>query len=396
MSLGENSACSPNGNASRPLPPPPTGHDPHLDLLRGLAALLVLFGHLRVFLFVDYQQAEEGMGPLGSAFYFLTGFGQQAVMIFFVLSGFFIHGAIRRAEERGRWSWSGYAVDRLARLWVVLIPALALTLFWDTVGQLYSDSGFYQGEPSARRHFGPDGEGVSLDPITLLGNLAFLNTIVVENYGSSSQLWSLANEFWYYVLFPLWLFAARRRNLALLAVALLLSAALPFHILFLFPVWLTGAALYEIHHRGWGRDIGASRRFFIAALLLLAAVLILSRFHLLPFLVKEYAIGFATATLLFALLHAKPSAGPRYRRVAGWLSRISYSLYLSHLAMIAALLSITLGEQRLAPSPAGFALFIGLALLALFQATALYHLFEQHTGRVRRYLHGLFPEGALR
>ena len=35
-----------------------------------------------------------------------------------------------------------------------------------------------------------------------LGNAAFLQRILVPELGTNGPLWSLANEFWYYLLFP--------------------------------------------------------------------------------------------------------------------------------------------------------------------------------------------------
>jgi hypothetical protein len=67
----------------------------HLDLLRGLAALLVLAGHLRAYIFqsaVDLEQAGLQLGVLGKVFYFATELGHQAVMVFFALSGYLVGG----------------------------------------------------------------------------------------------------------------------------------------------------------------------------------------------------------------------------------------------------------------------------------------------------------------
>jgi peptidoglycan/LPS O-acetylase OafA/YrhL len=38
---------------------------------------------------------------------------------------------------------------------------------------------------------------------TFVGNLAFLQTIAVPIFGTNGPMWSLANEFWYYLIFPL-------------------------------------------------------------------------------------------------------------------------------------------------------------------------------------------------
>ncbi len=64
---------------------------PYLDSLRAGAAICVLVSHLRSFLFVDWPYVTNKNILLG-AFYFLTGLGHEAVVVFFVLSGFFVGG----------------------------------------------------------------------------------------------------------------------------------------------------------------------------------------------------------------------------------------------------------------------------------------------------------------
>ena len=89
----------------------PRPHYTYLDLARGLAAPAVFAGHLRAFVFVDFQQAGQ-LGLFWKIFYFLTGLGHSAVMVFFVLSGFLIgenvarsvHQAVERtAIQRTTW-----------------------------------------------------------------------------------------------------------------------------------------------------------------------------------------------------------------------------------------------------------------------------------------------------
>ena len=67
--------------------------DSTLDLVRGLSALLVMLGHLRSFLFLDFGELH-GAGVIAKLFYFCTGLGHQAVMVFFVLSGYFVGGSV--------------------------------------------------------------------------------------------------------------------------------------------------------------------------------------------------------------------------------------------------------------------------------------------------------------
>ena len=94
-----------------------------LDLVRGLAALLVLAGHLRAYVFQSYGEASQ-MGVALKAFYFATGLGHEAVIIFFALSGFLVGGKALQDLLARRFSWSRYLLRRLTRLWIVIVPAL--------------------------------------------------------------------------------------------------------------------------------------------------------------------------------------------------------------------------------------------------------------------------------
>src|SRR2546426_11727302 len=85
---------------SSPPPPLQPATSAHLDMIRGLAACAVMWGHVRGLFFVDYGnlQAPTLMTKL---LYEITGFGHESVMVFFVLSGFFISTAISKRYAKG-------------------------------------------------------------------------------------------------------------------------------------------------------------------------------------------------------------------------------------------------------------------------------------------------------
>ncbi len=96
---------------------------------------------------------------------------------------------------------------RLTRLWVVLLPALVLTVALDLAGlRLFPQS--------TSIYHGPAGQSEvranlihTLSPLVVAGNASFLQTILVPTAGSNIALWSLSNEFWYYLAFPFLVFA---------------------------------------------------------------------------------------------------------------------------------------------------------------------------------------------
>src|SRR5579863_1104724 len=79
----------------------------YLDALRGTAALLVVLGHLRTAFFVPLSQIT-GHKVFWFVIYAVTNLGHQAVIVFFVLSGYLVGGSVVRALSRRNWSWSRY------------------------------------------------------------------------------------------------------------------------------------------------------------------------------------------------------------------------------------------------------------------------------------------------
>ena len=178
-----------------------TGASVALDAMRGAAALLVLFDHCKNLFFVDRNAAMQASAypHLVSFFYVFASAGPQAVVIFLVLSGYLIGGSILRMVRVDRWSWKSYLTHRFVRLWLVLLPALALCACWDAARVAMASSALHG--PSGSYFAELAGAGVTWT--NLLGNVFFLQTLRTPTFGSDRVLWSLAAEFWYYLLFPL-------------------------------------------------------------------------------------------------------------------------------------------------------------------------------------------------
>src|SRR5512133_1130922 len=251
----------------------------HLDFVRGLAALAVCAGHLRAFQFVTLEQAHQVSLP-GKAFYFFTGCGHQAVMVFFVLSGYFVGGSVADSTAQSRWSWGGYALRRLTRLWLVLIPALLLTLLWDQLGRHLTRGAGYNGEFAGIIHSGPaTGVPISIGWLDFLGNLAFLQTITSPVFGTNGPLWSLASEFWYYALFPLGFLVlhpnTRFGRRIILGILFSLTAwMLPGGVLLGFITWLLGCTVHaSTKHPRVEAILGSLASFSVSCLVFIGALL---------------------------------------------------------------------------------------------------------------------------
>src|SRR6185369_3580509 len=112
-----------------------------------------------------------------------TGLGNQAVMVFFVLSGFFVGGSILKSGEK--FNLAGYSIARLTRLWVVLIPVLLITFLADKFVAANAPEAL-DGAYYALWNSGPQSaETYSSSATTLLGNVFFLQTILTPVFGTN-------------------------------------------------------------------------------------------------------------------------------------------------------------------------------------------------------------------
>jgi peptidoglycan/LPS O-acetylase OafA/YrhL len=222
----------------------------HLDLFRGVSALAVMLGHVRGLFFVDFPfLANQSLAH--RILYVVTGFGHEAVMIFFVLSGYFIGTSVVDSVRDRQWSWRLYLVNRLTRLQLVLFPALVLGAIWDQIGMRIPQlAPFYYG--GLYKYF-PPSVAVRSTVTVFFSNLFFLQSVVSPVFGSNGPLWSLSYEFWYYILFPALILAATSwtgiRNRFLYAgLAALLMWFVGLQISLYFLIWLAGVLAGRLGH----------------------------------------------------------------------------------------------------------------------------------------------------
>jgi peptidoglycan/LPS O-acetylase OafA/YrhL len=343
-----------------------------LDLSRWAAAWLVMLGHVRNHVFPEYLAVASLPGSIP---HLIPWLGREAVIVFFVLSGFLVGGTLLRTSASPK-DLRHYFIARLTRLYIVLVPALLLFL---AIGV-------------AIREWMPE-EGASLNrwisPRLLAINLAFLQTIAGPTFADDYPLWSIANEFWYYAAFPLLLLAWRGRTRSpsmSWAWAFLLATllyAVGFKIASYFLVWLVGLAP------------AALKRPLLrpgAALATLAGAVLLS--HLWRGPEEAFLPDFLVAVAFALLIHAVVRSDFRSRwmertaAVHATLADFSFSLYVLHAPLATAAMLVMYGAHpSLDPRDPGaaavyFALCAGLVLVSF----AFGQLTERQTRRMRRWL----------
>ncbi len=366
-----------------------------------MAAIAVVAGHARLFIFVDFPGSSYS-SALGKAFYWATGLGHQAVVVFFVLSGFLVGGQVCTAVAEDRWSWPRYLALRLARLWIVLLPALALTAFWDRLGWALTRSPLYIGGLGGAYHSTPGLPNNHLlsSPMTLVANALFLQTTDVlgsgpiPTFGTNGPLWSLANEFWYYMLFPLlWIaLSARRRTIParvlMLAAAALIGVALPAMMTLSGLIWLLGVAAFVLRNQ----DLGAARPSLCGlSAVALGVALVVARARA-PNMTSDLLVGVSFAALLASRARG---GGPAGLLATIWrrLANCSYTLYLTHFPLAAFLSCWLLHNRRLELTPSSLALFAAAMAVLVLYAYGIALLFESRTRALQACLIGQL-EGA--
>ncbi len=184
----------------------------YLDIVRFGAALAVLVTHLA------YPELSGGM------LLYWRLLGNDAVMVFFVLSGFVIAYA---AEEKEH-TLGNYARSRLARLWSVAMPALAITILLDRWGSTLDPAAYaswwYQASDPVWR---------AIRALTFTNELWFANIRVFSN----GPWWSLGYEAVYYAIFAALFYIPGWKGRAAAGLAIL--AAGP-KIMLLAPIWWLG------------------------------------------------------------------------------------------------------------------------------------------------------------
>ncbi|CUW39911.1 putative Acyltransferase family protein [Magnetospirillum sp. XM-1] len=339
-----------------------------LDHVRWLSALTVLCGHARNALFLPYGE-NLAPGPLEWLFYALTNMQNEAVVCFFVISGLLIGGKLLDYAEQPAFPVRRYVIDRLSRLYLVLLPALVLSA-------IPAAFGFCEVRGSAE----------------WLGAALYLQHVLVPVTACNTPIWSLANEFWYYALGMTAVLSWRGSRLALGALAVmvaLLLAADPWtsqNVLLYLPFWLLGMA---VSWRRWpGLGPWPTFGLFMAALAV-------SRSHALDgvFWLRDALIALGLTGFLAAASSASVAVGLAGlgRRLAGF----SFTLYLTHWPLLLLIIgwirrsghvSYPLNPERWE----SYVLWLGTVMFCLAFAALLARITEARTGKVRVLLEGRF------
>jgi peptidoglycan/LPS O-acetylase OafA/YrhL len=256
----------------------PVRHDPARSNVarRKIAVVECARGFAASYVFVYHVFSAADAFKLFSwgkyAFHFL-GYGHQAVLLFFLLSGFSIHYSSR---DRGLSTWAeclDYFYLRFRRIYPLFLCAVGLTLVLILIG--------------GALHLTPDGPNLSqFRPVPLLATLTFLTDLDRGGQwftvlSANSPLWSLSYEIPYYLVYPLFLCGAKVFGIGRVFLASVFISALAAaidlagihnhlsNVFSLYWLWCAGALIAE--WRANGRTIEISANYLYCIIFMLFA-----------------------------------------------------------------------------------------------------------------------------
>jgi peptidoglycan/LPS O-acetylase OafA/YrhL len=350
-----------------PTPDPGMSHFAGLDQLRGIAAISVMWMHMR------------GIFSPGGA---LVNAG-LAVDLFFMLSGFVIAYAYREKLEQGM-GWSGFIAYRVIRLYPMLLLG---TLLGFTVFML---------KQALHAPLPPEEHAINLVPTLFMIPIGLFYSAHDYPFDGPSlfpfngPVWSLFYEF---IVYGLYATSLRKMRPVAVWVSLIITSVM------LVAAARWAGAVTELGHHGLIGFLGGFPRS-IAAFMIGAIIYstgIYRRFPELPFLIPSLAvvimlnvpfdepwyvqvgIVFVTFPLIIALA-ARSSLGEVTSQLANVLGRLSYPVYLLHVPLA---IGCGFALKTILPGITGYGLATACAVITLVGAWVTLILYDEP---LRRYL----------
>lgn len=341
---------------------------PTLDVLRGVAAFIVVIGHL----FLMYPEADRMQIPTWlriSVLRILVN-GHASVILFFILSGYVLSLPYLKGKPP---LYSAYLIKRLFRIYIpfsisILIAAALYT--WSTPAATDIGSDWFHREWS----------DTSLTLENIINHLVM--TGISDQMWLNGVMWSLVVELRISIIFPFIIYLCNFNRLALIAgISIYLitatiiviydmpmqtaeSFAGTFIITLRFvPFFMAGILLAKHHEKIKARLNHITKlQFFLLILFILSIFCMPAEIYnqknisYLSTIISpetlnnalkfsaDFLIGLASSLLIVLVRHYGENMKLFTCTAMTWLGRVSYSLYLIHLPLVFVTFRLLLGH----------------------------------------------------
>lgn len=361
------------------------GHYYWLDLIRFLAAFAVMACHFRSTFFVEYSLLPTSQqNPAIFSFYSLTRLGEEAVLVFFVLSGLLVGGKAIKRIVNGSFQIKSFVIDRFVRIMLPLVSALIMYI------------------PIALAF------NLPLSVTNWVGSLFSVQFILTGP--AFETLWSLSYEVWFYILtFSIGVIMSRRIKVTsykyaigclMLFLAMMVFVKLECYYLF---IWILGAlALWKILPRN-NLILGLS---FIVWMITIVLLQYSSGSHFIGDnslnmggfrKIISLLFGLSFSIFVQQIIQTRPTNKflIRLNSVGTKLAVFSYTLYLTHMPVVRLLSGLGFPKSETI-SLSSCMLYIAEMAIGLIVAYAIYWVFERNTTKVKNFIKAKISKSSLR
>lgn len=341
-------------------------HFPWLDALRFIAAFIVLLCHTRNDFFVRYNELPEVQQNIFSfAFFFVGKIGYEAVIVFFVLSGFLVGGKGLERMSNNHFDAKSYMIDRMVRIGIPLLSAVVFGIIIMNV------------------------IGVDVDYLMALGNVLSLQGILCDAF--VTPFWSLSYEVWFYVILGAigLIMDKRKLGMFLFVVCCLVFVKLsPYFLL----IWLMGAFAYYLRPMHFNKVVLYLSFGLVCLFTCLSIGGAESKAIHVPFTINRNIADVFLAFSLCLFIQQLVLCPPRNRltikieRAFHYLANFSYTLYLTHRITLLFIFHVVFDKWSHVLDGKGIALYVCMLFFCVAISWCIYFCTERHTAVVKKWI----------
>lgn len=359
-----------------------------LNHLRWIAAIMVASSHVRSLYMVDYEVSSDHSAIL-DGFYFVTGFGHIAVVIFMVLSGFLVGSKLLSQGCNPRaGAIDKYIKDRFSRIFIVLFPSLALsaivlillTNLLASVPVITETGQWIVGwkEPLSHDH------SIGM----WMGNLLLINEFFVDSVYINGVIWSLSYEWYFYMISAVPLAFKSTSSKFWLCAFIVYVGGMTATAIFLKPEARQVYTYYMMWLGGLGARYIFNKRLVFGRVMRIAAILALC-VALVGWRLNGFNDYVVVVALIFVLCNSDWPNIKIWSDTGSYLSKCSFSLYMTHAPMMVLFLAIQQAFGMVQSKASGFdavAICCVITVLLVLVAKMFSRVTEDLTPRFRALL----------